>query len=102
MRPLRFHQRVLLLGSFLSFAALAQPSDNGRLLASNCFQCHGTNGTNGGFDTLAGQSQADLLHKLEDFRLKAAGSNIMNPHARGYTSSDLYWITYYFSKLPKP
>lgn len=86
----------------LATPSWAQPADNGRLLASNCFQCHGTNGVNGGFDSLAGQSQADLLNKLNDIRRKAAEGNIMNPHARGYTANDLYWITYYFSKQPKP
>lgn len=82
--------------------AQAQPADGGRLLASNCFQCHGTNGVNGAFGTLAGQSMSDLLHKLDDFRLKPANSNIMAPHARGYTADDLYWIAFYFSKQPKP
>lgn len=90
---------IVLLGTV---PAQAQPADNGRLLASNCFQCHGTNGRGGGFDSLAGQSQTDLLNKLNDIRRKAADSNIMVPHARGYTSNDLYWITYYFSKQPKP
>ena len=40
----------------LAAPAFAQTADNGRLLASNCFQCHGTNGkpSVGGFDRLAG------------------------------------------------
>ena len=33
---------------------------NGRLLASNCFQCHGTNGKGPGFDKLAGKSASSL------------------------------------------
>ena len=87
----------------VSLSALAQqPADNGRLLASNCFQCHGTNGVNGAFGNLAGVPQKDLLDKLNDMRLKPAGANLMAPHARGYTNTDLYWITYYFSRLPKP
>ncbi|MEY5098390.1 MAG: hypothetical protein RJA36_1109, partial [Pseudomonadota bacterium] len=82
---------------------VAQPANTtGRLLASNCFQCHGTNGVNGAFGNLAGVPQKDLLDKLNDMRLKPAGANLMAPHARGYTNTDLYWITYYFSRLPKP
>lgn len=39
---------------------------NGRLLASNCFQCHGTNGT-GGFDKLTGKSASSLFSDLKEF-----------------------------------
>ncbi|MFD2451435.1 c-type cytochrome [Ideonella paludis] len=35
----------------------------GRLLASNCFQCHGTNGAGPGFDRLAGKSANEILKK---------------------------------------
>jgi len=74
----------------------------GRLLASGCFQCHGTNGTNGGFDALAGDSRADLLNKLNEMRRKPVRENIMFPHASGYTNEQLWQIADYFSKLPKP
>ena len=86
-------------------SAFAQTScaaaDGGRLLASNCFQCHGTNGNSGAFDALAGDGQLDLLNKLKDMRTKSAGSNIMYPHARGYTNAQLACIALYFSKQPK-
>jgi cytochrome c553 len=74
----------------------------GRLLASGCFQCHGTNGMSGGFDTLAGDSREDLLNKLNEMRRKPPRDNIMNPHASGYTNEQLWQIADYFSKLPKP
>ena len=94
---------ALTLAVCLALPAFGQtPADGGRLLASNCFQCHGTHGVKGGFDSLAGKSQKELLDDLKEMRLKAAGSNLMSPHARGYTNNDLYWIAYYFSKLPKP
>lgn len=103
MRRHIFHLIGALACACMSLGAFAQqPPDNGRLLASNCFQCHGTNGVNGGFGTLAGNSQEDMLHKLDEMRRKPAGSNIMTAHARGYTNNDLYWITYYFSRQPKP
>ena len=76
--------------------------NDGRLLASGCFQCHGTAGLKGGFGTLAGVGKLDMLNKLNDMRTKAARANIMNPHARGYTSYQLSLIADYFSKLPKP
>lgn len=75
---------------------------DGRLLASGCFQCHGTAGLKGGFGTLAGVPKTDMLNKLNDMRRKEARSNIMFPHARGYTSYQLDLIAGYFASLPKP
>lgn len=86
----------------LSAPSQAQTAQDGRLLASGCFQCHGTNGLEGGFGTLAGVGKLDMMNKLNDMRTKAARENIMSPHARGYTSHQLSLIADYFSKLPKP
>lgn len=94
---------VAMAASLWALPASAQVANEGRLLASGCFQCHGTSGLKGGFGTLAGVSKDDLLNKLNnDMRNKDARSNIMNPHARGYTSYQLTLIADYFSKLPKP
>lgn len=82
--------------------AQVQAVDEGRLLASGCFQCHGTNGARGGFDSLAGKSRQDLLNELNEMRTKSARSNIMNPHARGYTPLQLSLIADYFARQPKP
>jgi cytochrome c553 len=69
----------------------------GRLLASNCFQCHGTNGS-GGFDRIQGSSE--LLSELRKF---ASGeedpTGIMAAHAVGYTDQQLQLIADYLSKL---
>lgn len=83
--------------------ALAQvpPPDEGRLLASGCFQCHGTNGR-GGFDALAGESASELLKKLSEMRVESARKDIMNPHARGYSPYQLQLIANYFARQPKP
>ena len=94
---------VVLAGSLWAQSAVAQVVNEGRLLASGCFQCHGTSGLKGGFGTLAGVGKEDMLNKLNnDMRTKDARSSIMNPHARGYTSYQLSLIADYFSKLPKP
>jgi cytochrome subunit of sulfide dehydrogenase len=85
----------------ISLPAAAQSAD-GRLLASGCFQCHGTDGVKGGFGTLAGVEKKDMLDKLNDMRRKPARENIMNAHARGYTNEQLNLIADYFSRLPKP
>ena len=65
----------------------------GRLMASNCFQCHGTNGT-GGFEDIRGESAAELI----EFQGKPAGSNIMAAHAQGYTPDQLRAIAAYLNR----
>ena len=62
---------------------------NGRLLASNCFQCHGTNGNGPGFDRLAGKSAADIYGDLKEFQSGKEGNGIMAKHALGYTDAQL-------------
>lgn len=80
----------------------AQAVNDGRLLASGCFRCHGTAGLQGGFSRLADVGKQDLIDKLNDMRTKSARGNIMSPHLRGYTSHQLALIDDHFSKLPKP
>jgi len=70
----------------------------GRLLASNCYQCHGTNGS-GGFDELRGKSASELLSDLRKF---ASGGEdpdgIMAAHALGYDDTQLQLIADFLSK----
>jgi cytochrome c553 len=73
----------------------------GRLLASNCFQCHGTNGS-GGFERLRGSTKAELLDELRGFasgREDAGG--IMAAHATGYTDEQLQLIADFLSTQRK-
>ena len=72
---------------------------SGRLLASNCFQCHGTNGT-GGFEKLAGQSASEIYGELKKFASGAEDANgIMAAHAMGFTDAQLNAIAAYFSSV---
>lgn len=92
---------VCLAATALPALAQVPPPDDGRLLASGCFQCHGTNGR-GGFDSLAGKSASELLKELGEMRVESARKEIMNPHARGYTTYQLQLIANYFARQPKP
>ncbi len=75
-------------------APVAQPKNTeGRLLASNCFQCHGTMGT-GGFDAIRGKEASEVL----EFLRKPAGKSIMAAHAQGYTSAQLQKIIAYLQQ----
>lgn len=80
-----------LLGSLALFSAGAQAQVGvpGRLLASNCFQCHGTNGKGPGFDRLAGQSANSIYSDLKEFQSGQEGNGIMARHAMGYTDAQL-------------
>ena len=68
----------------------------GRLLASNCFQCHGTNGH--GMESLAGESAREISSELFEMKQKPAGAEMMNVHAQGYTTDQINKIADYFSK----
>jgi cytochrome subunit of sulfide dehydrogenase len=87
------------IATLFASAAAAQTTTidpPGRLVASNCFQCHGTNGK-GGFETLAGESASEIYNELREFRTKTEGG-IMEPHARGYSDAQLRLMADYFSK----
>jgi cytochrome c553 len=78
--------------------AAAQSAPPGRLLASNCYQCHGTNGRGPGFDTLAGKSAQSLYDELVEMRAGKEGTGLMQKHALGYTDAQLRLIADWLSK----
>lgn len=75
----------------------ASTAPNGRLLASNCFQCHGTNGKGPGFDRLAGKSASSLYSDLKEFQAGQEGDGIMARHALGYTDAQLQALAQWLS-----
>jgi cytochrome c553 len=91
---------ALLGASLLASAAWAQTATPpaGRLLASNCFQCHGTNGAGPGFDTIAGKSVDEIYKNLREMKSETPGNDIMKAHARGYTDEQLRQISAYLSQ----
>lgn len=77
-----------------SGAPVAQPANTtGRLLASNCFQCHGTLGR-GGFDSIRG-GEAD---EVREYLRESASGDIMAAHAQGYTRAQLDAIVTYLNQ----
>ena len=72
-----------------STAAQAQVAQAGRLLASNCFQCHGTNGKGPGFDDINGKSVGEIYKKLKEFQSGKEGNGLMTKHALGYTDAQM-------------
>lgn len=98
MKPISI---AALLGTWLFAAAAGAQSTAppaGRLLASNCFQCHGTNGAGPGFDSIAGKSVDEIYKELREMRSENPGNDIMKAHARGYTDEQLRQISTYLSQ----
>lgn len=93
-------RHAVLLAAALAAPALAHAqvpaSVPGRLLASNCFQCHGTDGR-GGFDEIAGKSPSEIVNKLKEMRAENKPGEIMNRHAAGYTDAQLKLIGDYLA-----
>lgn len=89
--------------ALLAPAAPAQTTTppEGRLLASNCFQCHGTDGRSG-FEEINGKSSTEIYSKLKEMQRKQPGTEdygIMIPHAKGYTDAQLLKISQYLSTI---
>lgn len=78
-------------------AAAQATSPAGRLLASNCFQCHGTNGKGPGFDKLAGKSASELYKEMKEFQSGKEGENIMARHVMGYSDAQLQALAQWLS-----
>ncbi len=92
---------ALSIGTFaLAFLASAPASAEppiGQLLASQCAQCHGTNGS--GYESIAGKSYSSLLGDLLEMKNRPV-ETIMDRQVRGYTDDQLRMISDYLSRLP--
>jgi len=97
------------LASLLILPLLASPLSSwaqdptiDRLIASQCAQCHGTNGNaTGDIDRLAGKETGDLYDKLIDMIGEDRPEDVMDHQALGYTNEQLYRIARYYSTLPE-
>ena len=81
-------------------ATYAQQADTSvaRSIAANCSNCHGTNGVSqGGIPSLAGQSKADLVRKMQDFKAGRTPSTIMTQLAKGYTDEQIDLAATFFA-----
>ena len=94
--------RTLMVGIPLALASLsvsAQTTPPGRTLASQCAQCHGTNGNGPGFDEIAGKSANEIYDEMLEMRARPV-EGIMDRQARGYTDQQLRLISEYLSTPP--
>lgn len=74
----------------------------GQLLASMCFQCHGTNGQAvGGFESIAGKSAREIYNELFEMSKRPKPEGIMDLQARAYTPGQILLIANYLATMPK-
>jgi len=78
--------------------ARAQDAGSVRLLASNCANCHGTDGhSQGGMPSLSGQSKSALADMLKAFRDGTRPATVMQQLAKGYTDAEIDALAAYFA-----
>lgn len=81
----------------LAFTPAHAEPQIGQLLASQCAQCHGTNGS--GYESIAGKSASSLFGDLINMKYRSV-ETIMDRQARVYTDYQLRLISDYYSRLP--
>ena len=94
---------LLVLGIIsASSVALAEDMTINRLLASQCAQCHGTNGhAVGDIDSLAGESEREIYEELAEMRGEDRPDDIMDHQALGYTDDQIRRIAAYYGTVPE-
>ncbi len=96
-KPLLLASLFLLSASGPAVAQTADPNLP-RNLAAGCSACHGTNGVSlGGMPSLAGQSKADLVRKMQDYKAGRAPATIMHQLAKGYTDEQIDLMAGWFA-----
>jgi cytochrome c553 len=95
--------------SFAAFPSHAQapaaaPIDEraAAYLASNCANCHGTQGKAvGAMPSLAGQPAATIAEQMRAFRDGKRPATIMHQLSKGYSDAQIDAIAEHFSKQPR-
>ncbi|MEY2707336.1 MAG: hypothetical protein RI905_1088 [Pseudomonadota bacterium] len=96
---------ILAAVSFVSLMVIAG-SVNAQSLqvkqwAASCSACHGTDGySEGGMASLAGQTKAELIQKMNEYKSGKRVASIMHQLSKGYTDEQIEQISAYFASLP--
>lgn len=78
----------------------AQDPNQARLLASNCANCHGTDGrSQGGIPALTGLAKPYIVQRMQDYKSGKGTATIMHQLAKGYTDAEIEALAAYFSSL---
>lgn len=89
---------VVILALGASAMASAQDPNHIRLLASNCANCHGTDGrSQGGMPALTGLAKPYFVQQMQDYKSGKRAATIMHQLAKGYTDAEIEALAAYFS-----
>lgn len=84
-----------------STAPVINAPDGARLLASQCFQCHGTNGSSAsGIEGIGGDNAAELVNEMLEMKYSTE-IDIMHYQAKGYSEDQIRALATYLAALPK-
>ncbi len=73
--------------------------NQGRYLAANCANCHGTQGrAQAGFFSLAGYPKEAFVAQMKAFRDGARPATIMHQLAKGYSDEQIELMADYFAR----
>lgn len=102
MRNLRYSRSLTALVCGLLIAPATQAADitRGKILASTCFACHGTDGrSSGDIPSIYGFPAETLYHNMKAFQDGTRPATVMNRHATGYTDEEIRLIAEYLSNI---
>jgi cytochrome c553 len=84
-----------------STAPAVNAPDGARLLAAQCFQCHGTGGQSlSGIKGIAGDTAAELVNEMLEMKYSTQ-IDIMHNQAKGYSEDQIRSLATYIAGLPK-
>jgi len=90
-----------LLAPFIGAPAWAGEHEDARMLASQCAQCHGTDGrATGDIEPLDGKSRDSLYSDLIEMKYSTDRGELMHLQAKGYSDQQLCTIARYFAHTP--
>ena len=85
-----------------STAPTVNAPDGARLLAAQCFQCHGTGGSSSsGIESIAGDSAGELVSDMLEMKYSTNTNDIMHRQAMGYSEDQIRAIATYIAALPR-
>lgn len=91
---------VFSLGLLAAPASYAADISRGKILASTCFACHGTDGrSSGAIPSIYGYPAETLYRNMKSFQDGSRPATVMNRHAKGYTDEEIQLIAEYLSDI---
>ena len=84
-----------------SSAPAVNAPDGARLLAAQCYQCHGTGGNSvSDIDSIAGESASELTEEMLEMKYSTDLNDIMHRQAMGYSEEQIRAVATYLAALP--